>query len=270
MRTGESATWRYSARRNDSALAAGRNGSVALPTGSRAPSASRSTHGSTTESGRMLRRSTVMVAIAIRSGSPWVYGASTGVRTRSPITSSITVSSLRPKCGDSASTPMASAPWATVCAQPLSGTKPRTSFSRRYQVATRSPHSITLAAGTRSSLLFRSMHSASTSTENARRKTESVPVLAQSDGQAGGHAVAETGDEVVVHAPVDPGGERRPGQPVAHVGVGGAEHGGQLGRQVGEWTVAGHGQTGGLHLAPVGPSHGAHGAMPGGGWTEGV
>ena len=175
MRRELSATWRYSARRKASALAAGRNGSVALPTGSRAPSARRSIHGSTTDSGTMLRRRMVMVAIAIRSGSPWVYTASTVVRTRSPMTSSSTVSSLRPKCGDSASTPMASAPWATVCAQPLSPTNPRTSFSRRYQVAMRSPHSIILAAGTRSSLLVRSMHSASTSTENARRKTESVP-----------------------------------------------------------------------------------------------
>ena len=72
------------------------------------------------------------------------------------------------------------------------------------------------------------------------------------------HAIAQPGDEVVVHPAVDPGGQRGVREVVAHGRVGGAQHGGQLGGQVGERTVVGDREAAGLHLAPVGPSHAGH------------
>ena len=81
------------------------------------------------------------------------------------------------------------------------------------------------------------------------------------DAQAGGHAVAETLEQVVVHALGDPGGQRRVGDPVADVGVGGPEHGGQVGRQLGERPVGGDLVALGHDTVPERRLHGGHPAI---------
>ena len=134
------------------------------------------TQGSTTDSGTTLRRSTVIVASAIRSGSPWANGASTGASTRSPITSSSTVSSLRAEVRRAGQHADRVGAVGDRVRPALAGHEARARRARGgTRQAIRSPHSSSLAAGTRPCWLSRSMHSASTSTEKVRRKTVSVP-----------------------------------------------------------------------------------------------
>src|SRR6478672_6547318 len=82
--------------------------------------------------------------------------------------------------------------------------------------------------------------------------------VTDTDPESRGHAVAEAGQQVVVHAPVDPGRQRGVRRPVAEGGIGRAQHPGQLGREVVERPVRRDREPLSVDLAPVRPRHGGH------------
>ncbi len=83
-------------------------------------------------------------------------------------------------------------------------------------------------------------------------------LLAQADAEPGGHPVAEAREQVVVDAALDPRRQRGIGGAVARLGIGVAEHAGQLGGEVVEGPVLWDGQSGSGYLLPVLPGHDDH------------
>ena len=152
-----------------------------------------------------------------------------------------------------------SAPWATACAQPLPGTKPRRSRSRSSQVVEPVAPLQDLAAGqqrarrcrgrcTRRGPAPRSCAGRPSRCPRSPRPTSS-PVAIPSPSPASRSSYTPRSIQVVSAGYAVPSRSGR---------VGVAEHPGQLGRQVVERAVGRDRETLGVHVLPVRPGHAGH------------
>ena len=248
---GAMASWRYSSRRNARVLKRGqagrcRAGARRLPRSHRGGPCLERGWGTT------LRCRIVIVAAAIRSAR---RGRTASRRPPAGRQSRRAAPSARSRRSEgSARMPTRSAPWATACAQPLLGDVPAQVLLPEVPGETRSPQSRTLPAAAERPCC-RGRRTRRAPAPRSCGGTRVGPALAQADAQTRGHPVAEAGQQVVVHAAPDPGRERGIGGPVPDHRVVGAEHPGQLGRQVVERAVGRYLEVGLLHLPPVRRRH---------------
>ena len=155
-------------------------------------------------------------------------------------------------------TPRRSAPCATAWIQPTRASQPAGPAPPRTTSWPGRPRPPPAGGWSRRTALSRRTTSARTRAEYDRRSAVSVPSSPTPRRSACGQAVAEAGQQVVVDALADPGGQDAVGEVVALVAVRVGEHRDQLGGHLVQRRLARHRQppstTDSQNAVPTGPS----------------